>query len=383
MKVHIVASIPPEELRKILYGIYGLIQSPKYKDINASNNIGQYNIDRRFVQAFEKLDRISEPQILFRADINAKKTKDAWEDFDRHFDGNPSFPQKRQYGEIIKSTLRLLEYIRSYSRTSSNQPTNPIRTVDVGTEKSRLESIKETRNKVKEEIARLKGASSTDEKQVQQLEEYLAGLTKEYKDIQKTIDETHSDKVAEESIQQRIDLAFRDLASYTECLEEERQRLKWEYWGFLLSVPILCVTFFCFYIIFLRYYLANRFFFYDWLGFLPFTIMVPVIATLLWVCIHQKNCANKISIELSDQLFNIHYLEGLLKMTNTLSKDSDMALNRISDTIDTMLENYQSQIGRTRLVESDISKIEMKELESNPYWKLLQELKGLIQSIKK
>ena len=97
---------------------------------------------------------------------------------------------------------------------------------------------------------------------------------------------------------------------------------------------------------------------------------------------YQKNRANKISIELSSRLFNIHYLEGLIKMTNTLSKNSDVSLDRISNTIDIMLNSYQKQMAGNQLSGVEISQIEKKELESNPYWKMMQELKELIKSRK-
>lgn len=122
--------------------------------------------------------------------------------------------------------------------------------------------------------------------------------------------------------------------------------------------------------------------FNSWLAFLPYTIIIPIYVALLWLCVYLKDRASKISIELSTRLFNIHYLEGLMKLTNSLSSNSSEAVNRISTTADALMKSYLSQISKNHLTEAEVSKMESKELESNPYWKYLHEVKDLIKLIK-
>lgn len=122
--------------------------------------------------------------------------------------------------------------------------------------------------------------------------------------------------------------------------------------------------------------------FNSWLAFLPYTIIIPIYVALLWLCVYLKDRASKISIELSTRLFNIHYLEGLMKLTNSLSSNSSEAVKRISTTADALMKSYLSQISKNHLTEAEVSKMESKELESNPYWKYLHEVKDLIKLIK-
>lgn len=91
-----------------------------------------------------------------------------------------------------------------------------------------------------------------------------------------------------------------------------------------------------------------------------------------------KNRANKIAVELSSQLFYIHYLEGLLKMVNALSKNSVTAMDKINKAVDDMLQGYLKQIERINVSSKEINLIEEKEMNGNPYWKIMNELKNMI-----
>ena len=91
---------------------------------------------------------------------------------------------------------------------------------------------------------------------------------------------------------------------------------------------------------------------------------------------------SKISIELSTRLFNIHYLEGLMKLTNSVSPTHEDALRKLDQAVESLMHSYLSQVGYNHISEMELSKMEMKEFETNPYWKVIQELKGLIKLIR-
>ena len=95
-----------------------------------------------------------------------------------------------------------------------------------------------------------------------------------------------------------------------------------------------------------------------------------------------KNRANKISIELSVQIYNIHYLEGLLKLTNSMSRSSTQALDNIERIVDNMVGSFLEKMKRQQLEEQKLSKIEKQELEDSPYWKILKEIKEIIMDIR-
>ena len=120
-----------------------------------------------------------------------------------------------------------------------------------------------------------------------------------------------------------------------------------------------------------------------WLDYLPYGIIVPIFIALIWLCTYLKNRANKISIELSMQLFSIHYLEGLLQMTNKLSHNQTEAMDNINKVVTTMLQDYQHQIHHNQIHIKDLSKYESNEFDFNPYWNFLKEIKELINTIKK
>jgi len=96
-----------------------------------------------------------------------------------------------------------------------------------------------------------------------------------------------------------------------------------------------------------------------------------------------KGRSNKISIELSTRLFNIHYLEGLMKMTNKLSVDYTDAAQRINVMIESLEQSYIQHIDDNIIPEKLISKWENKELKSSPYIKLLKEIKDILTKLVK
>lgn len=72
-----------------------------------------------------------------------------------------------------------------------------------------------------------------------------------------------------------------------------------------------------------------------------------------------------------------------MKMTNSLSITPEESVRKIDHATELLMNNYLSHVKENYISENDISKLEMSELKSNPYWKVLQELKDLIKMIKK
>jgi len=116
--------------------------------------------------------------------------------------------------------------------------------------------------------------------------------------------------------------------------------------------------------------------------YLPYTAAVPFLVALIWLCVYLKDRASKISIELSTRLFNIHYLEGLMKLTNSLSVSPEESIRKLDNATNSLMQNYLSQIEHNHITEKEVAKIELSELKSNPYWKILQEIKNLVKLIK-
>lgn len=173
------------------------------------------------------------------------------------------------------------------------------------------------------------------------------------------------------------------LSKIIRIIEDERFRLKIEYYVFLWCIPILFLAFVGLYAFFIYDLTSNRETFSRWINFIPYTASIPFFVALIWLSVYLKCRASKISIEISTRLFNIHYLEGLMKMTNSLSITPEESVRKIDHATELLMNNYLSHIKENYISENDISKLEMSELKSNPYWKVLQELKDLIKMIKK
>ena len=116
---------------------------------------------------------------------------------------------------------------------------------------------------------------------------------------------------------------------------------------------------------------------------MPYTMSVPITIGLLWLFVYLKNRASKISLEISSQLYEIHYIESLLKLTNKVSRSSEQAMDNIERMVNTMVSSFMEKIKSRGLEEKNVANIEKQELEGSPCWKVMQELKELIKIVHK
>ena len=308
-----------------------------------------------------------------------KYTVDAIQ-FDNNFDGSISVVIKRQYENLITSTTNLINELVSRLSIDSSIKTEPINSVEEADLKKLF--IANKRKILMDKLEQEREKKPQDKDAIKSIENQLLKLNTEYNELKEAKEKVLSYKVAVDNVSERISTAFEQLESYTKVIEKEQEHVNWEYITALICIPSFAVCFIALYVWFLMVYNDNLEKFNSWLAFLPYTIMIPVFIALLWLCVYLKDRASKISIELSTRLFNIRYLEGLMKLTNSLSFNSNEALNRINTTADSLMKSYLSQISRNHLTEIEVSKMECSELESNPYWKFLYEIKELIKLIK-
>lgn len=71
-----------------------------------------------------------------------------------------------------------------------------------------------------------------------------------------------------------------------------------------------------------------------------------------------------------------------MQMSNSLSISPEESIKRLDKAMGMLMDNYLAQVKDNHVTEKDIAKLEMTELKSNPYWKILQEIKSLIKLIK-
>lgn len=305
-----------------------------------------------------------------------------WEKFDRSFDGNISDACKQNYKFLIDQTLALVNSIRPLPIESKSKDELPSKAADKEGVDEKLSRLTKSRESLKNEIERQEAKEPKDEIKIQSLKVQLKNLDSEYRATLESKKKIVSDTVVGQNISNEVTEAFEKLKAYTTVIEDERVRAKWEYYISLFSIPFLIIVFIALYVFFIYDLVTNRDDFSEFIDFLPYTAAVPFFIALLWLCVYLKDRASKISIELSTRLFNIHYLEGLMQMSNSLSISPEESIKRLDKAMGMLMDNYLAQVKDNHVTEKDIAKLEMTELKSNPYWKILQEIKSLIKLIK-
>lgn len=364
----------------LLIFIIKCISDERYAAINESCGLSESVLHTRIEKAQKQLKCYGANMIPVDSSNSPFVLMSQWQQFDKDYDGTVTVDIKRKYDGLIKSTINYLDHIMSLSPIDNNALTESVITVEEAKLKKR--NISNKRNSLLGELEKQKSKVPQDEDAIKYIEEQLEKLNAEYNEISDATEKAESDAVVVDNVSKRISEAFEQLKLHTKDIEEERNHVKREYLITLGCIPVFTACFIGFYIWFLIIYNGNMVKFNSWLAFLPYTIILPIYVALLWLCVYLKDRASKISIELSTRLFNIHYLEGLMKLTNSLSSNSSEAVKRINTTADALMKSYLSQISKNHLTEAEVSKMESKELESNPYWKYLHEVKDLIKLIK-
>ena len=364
----------------LLSFIQDRLSSSKYVALNENSQIviGQIAGRIYYVESLLK----SYPLGTIRIDDSVKTVESmqrAWNLFDKNFDGNISSVSKLSYDILIKDTVALVEYIIA-SIDRKEEPSTKV--VDLKELDKKLSLLSDARDRTKSQIEKLTGQVPKNEEAIRDLRDKMVKLDADYISVLDAKRKISSDSAVEKSIAEKVTSAFNDLQKYTKVIEDERYRAKIEFYLFLYSIPFVIVAFAVLYCCFIIEFTSNRDKFILWKDFIPYTASIPFVVALIWLCVYLKNRASKISIELSTRLFNIHYLEGLMQLTNSLSVTPEEAIRKLDNATNLLMDNYLLQIKENHITTRDIDHFEVSELKSNPYWKILQEIKNLIKLIK-
>lgn len=373
--------------KKDILSLFAFVQdkllSPKYYGLNEANKVVKYEIIDRMHQAEKRMSLLDSDKVLIYNGVEPPEIiRLDWEKFDRSLDGNISDACKQNYKFLIDQTLALVNSIRPLPIESKSKDELPSKAADKEGVDEKLSRLTKSRESLKNEIERQEAKEPKDEIKIQSLKVQLKNLDSEYRATLESKKKIVSDTVVGQNISNEVTEAFEKLKAYTTVIEDERVRAKWEYYISLFSIPFLIIVFIALYVFFIYDLVTNRDDFSEFIDFLPYTAAVPFFIALLWLCVYLKDRASKISIELSTRLFNIHYLEGLMQMSNSLSISPEESIKRLDKAMGMLMDNYLAQVKDNHVTEKDIAKLEMTELKYNPYWKILQEIKSLIKLIK-
>lgn len=246
----------------------------------------------------------------------------------------------------------------------------------------RIGELTERLRKIGEQINKFEKEEGTYSSDIQELESQRNKLLEEQRKYQEILKSKEVEELSEKNITGRIERAFENLASGTLEIENERNKLQQESSIYFLAQGILIVLLVVFYMWFMYSVFHKTISFNTWLDLLPYSTFLMLTGMLIGLCVYLKNRANKISIALSTRLFYIHYLEGLLKVINTISPNSEEAIQRINNSVNQLVDIYFKNIEHTPLNVSELGLIESKELDLNPYWKILGKIESLIKTIR-
>lgn len=273
---------------------------------------------------------------------------------------------------LLKRTITAFQNIKVLPREGGG------RSSSAKIEKNKLKDINEKRNRLQEELEKAKHDNSENLELISSLQKQLQEANKQYLQVSQELGDVIEENEKENNIRNRIESAFSDLRTYTEDINHEKIWARIEMYIFFLLTLIIILFLIHRYIIFVELVANGAIIIESWFDYLPYAGGFTICFLLIWLSVYLKNRANKIAVELSSQLFYIHYLEGLLKMVNALSKNSVTAMDKINKAVDDMLQGYLKQIERINVSSKEINLIEEKEMNGNPYWKIMNELKNMI-----
>ncbi len=370
-------STPSKSAYNNIIRIKSKLNSDKFQELNKEYKIVVEQINKVIAEAETTLNTIPSLWVKIECLDSLYEIEKLWFNLDQSYTGEITPKIKREYKRTLEMTK---DFFSSLSiRPADDHISVSFRNKSSEDEQARLESLSKKRFEVKQLYEKALKEVPINVGKIKELKEQLDALGETYVETKKNLDGIKTDSAEEERMRRRIDDAFVFL-SKDNHLEKELTKLQWEFYSMLALIIITVGCFIIFYGIFLYHLKTLKL--TSWCEYLPYTMSVPITIGLLWLFVYLKNRASKISIELSSQLYNIGYLEGLMKMTNSMSRTSDEAFQNIEELIHSMVDSFLKKMSDKPLKEKDLSQIEKQELENSPYWKVLVELKQLVNLIK-
>lgn len=354
------------------------LNSDKLQELNKEYKTVVEQINKDIEEAETTLNTIPSQWVKIECLDSPPEIEKLWFNLDLSYTGEITPKIKEEYKKILGKTK---DFFTSLSiRPADDHISVSFRNKSTEDEQARLESLSKKRLEVKQLYEKALNEVPLNEEKIKKLKEQLDALGETYVETKKNLDGIKTDSAEEVRMRKRIDDAF-DFLSKDNHLEKELAKLQCEFYVMLSLIAITVVVFFIFYGAFLCNLHTLKL--TGWCEYLPYTMSVPITIGLLWLFVYLKNRASKISIEISSRLYDIRYMEGLMKMTNSMSRTGDEASQNIEELIRSMVDSFLNKMSDKSFKEKDLSVIEKQELENSPYWKVLSELKDLVNLIKK
>lgn len=372
---------PSKSAYRNIIRIKSKLNSDKFQELNKEYKTVVEQINKVIAEAETTLNTIPSQWVKIECLDSLHEIEKLWFNLDQSYTGEITPKIKEEYKKTLEMTKDFFSSLCiSCIRPGDDHISVSFRNKSTEDEQARLESLSKRRLEVKQLYEKVLKEVPRNEERIKELKEQLDALGETYVETKKNLDGIKTDSAEEVRMRKRIDDAF-DFLSKDNHLEKELTKLQWEFYSMLGLIVITVFVFVVFYGVFL--YNLKTLKLTVWCEYLPYTMSVPITIGLLWLFVYLKNRASKISIEISSRLYDIRYMEGLMKMTNSLSRTGDEASQNIEELIRSMVDSFLNKMSDKSFKEKELSIIEKQELENSPYWKVLSELKDLVNLIKK
>lgn len=363
--------------------ILRIYSHPKFEHINTDDSQGCYQLETIAWQLKSQLSNYVEtiPLESFQLIESLIVT---WKQFDANTSDVLHDDDITKYKELIAHTIYTFKIVRNsltYRINDDNKKSrnDGIRAKDPTVETIRLEDLARRRARIQAEYEHAKATEPRNQAKIKDLEQEFKAATDQYLEAKEILQDLKEISEEYKQIDSMIDKSFRNFSTDTH-LDEELKKLRLECQVLNWSIIAVIVLFLVFYASFLfkQVYLHL----YWWRDYMLYTACVPLVIALLWMLVYLKNRASKLCIELSTRLYDIHYIEGLMKMINGASQTNEQSLGKISHIVDSMVASFLNNVSNTANTSEKISSLEKAELKNNPYWKFVEQLKEIIKLIK-
>lgn len=367
--------VDKEKTMESIDDILSLFTDPGNHDALESINALRYSMIPRLRKALSHIEKISQP-ISFDLDLVPTDISKQFHEILTTWPKQPIDQHKTNLGKVVKRIVRMANYVNSLPTD-----TEPLKPLQPNTIVSELERLRSARESVLKQIeAENKKGDEKDENRLAELNSTFASLNARIETLQKENVRVKEAAQMEQGMEARIKDAFKELSRYTSVLEKERDTLVREYNFIFAGIVLTSIIFIVWLCKFYGMVLSDELVLPDWYDIIPYYLPIPLFVAIFWVLIIQKNRANRLSCRLSEELFHIHYLEGLLLTSNKLLLDPEVSIDRFNSALDSIVKCY---LTRLESAQDNSDDDKMMPINATDAESIIKSLKELIQTMKK
>ena len=314
--------------------------------------------------------------IFISRDAHPRTLIPQWRDFVHSFEAKTEKEKLVEFHNLLEQTRLfvscVMQQVKFGADCYDNEKTVKKESADNIQEKLSLE-----RRKLSDLMSEISSASlreGTSNEKLSILQQQLEKQREKVMWLQHDLDEAKNEDNKEKEWNSKIKDAFNNLNDITQYYESEKLKVICEWWGWMIIIILDIVVFswWCWH--FISLLLNNEYKIEGIINLIPLYVPFVCGVALMWAAIVQKNRANRLSIALTAKIFNIHYLEQLLLMVNTLAPSTNNGIVVISKSVQDVLKHYIENIGNDDIKLSHMNKIEKDELKTTPLLEIINKI---------